>query len=91
MVLSEEGQHWTATTLLYVVFMFKITLKIATNAYHAISPESIDNSGHSMIYTFYHNSETLIVILACDIPNKRGYFALSFDRSVIVIKFVFKI
>ena len=41
-----------------------------------------------MIYTFYHSSETLIVMIACDIPNKRGYF--SFDRSVIVIKFKFK-
>ena len=40
-----------------------------------------------MIYTFYHNSETLIVMIACDIPNKRGYFSLSFDRSVIVMKF----
>ena len=39
-----------------------------------------------MIYTFHHNSETLIVIIACDIPNKRGYFSLSIDRSVIVIK-----
>ena len=40
-----------------------------------------------MIYTFYHNSETMIVMIACDIPNKRGYFSLSFDRSVIVITF----
>ena len=40
-----------------------------------------------MIYTFYHNSETLIVRIACDIPNKQGYFSLCVDRSVIVIKF----
>ena len=47
----------------------------------------IDNSGRSAIYTFYHNSETLIVMIAGDIPNERGYFSLSFDSSVIVIKF----
>ena len=40
-----------------------------------------------MIYTFHHKSETLVVMIACDIPNKRGYFFLSIDRSVIVIAF----
>ena len=33
-----------------------------------------------MIYTFHHDSETLIVMIACDISNKRGYFSLSVDR-----------
>ena len=36
-----------------------------------------------MIYTF----ETALVMITCDIPNKREYFSLSFDISVIVIKF----
>ena len=40
-----------------------------------------------MIYTFDHNSETALVMITCDIPNKREYFSLSFDISVIVIKF----
>ena len=40
-----------------------------------------------MIYTFDHNSKTVLVIITCDIPNKRGYFSLSFDRNVIAIKF----
>ena len=31
----------------------------------------IDNSGHSVIYTFDQKSETVLVIKACDIPNKR--------------------
>ena len=47
----------------------------------------IDNSGRSVIYTFDHNSETALVIITCDIPNKREYFSLSFDISVTVIKF----
>ena len=28
-----------------------------------------------------------MVMIACDIANKRGYFSLSFNRSVIVIQF----
>ena len=44
-----------------------------------------------MIYTFDHNSETVLVIITCDIPNKREYFSLSVDRSVIVIKFELRI
>ena len=40
-----------------------------------------------MIYTFDQNSDTLLVIITCDIPNKREYFSLFFDRSVIEIKF----
>ena len=40
-----------------------------------------------MICTFDHNSETVLVKITCDIPNKREYFSLSFDSSVIVIKF----
>ena len=47
----------------------------------------IDNSGRSVIYTFYHNSETTLAMITCDIPNKRGYFSSSFDRSVIEFKF----
>ena len=39
-----------------------------------------------MIYTFDHNFETVLVIITCDIPNKRIYFSLSFDISVIEIK-----
>ena len=31
----------------------------------------IDNSGRNVIYTFDHNSETALVIITCDIPNKR--------------------
>ena len=40
-----------------------------------------------MIYTFDHNSETVLVIITYNIPNKRGYFSVSFDSSFIVIKF----
>ena len=40
-----------------------------------------------MINTFDQNSETVLVIIAYDIPNKREYFTLSFDRSVVVIIF----
>ena len=40
-----------------------------------------------MIYTLDHNSETALVMITCYIPNKRVYFSLSFDRSVIVIRF----
>ena len=29
----------------------------------------------------------MLVTITCDIPNKRGYFSLSFDRTVIVFKF----
>ena len=47
----------------------------------------IDNSGRSVIYTLYHNSETALVTITCNIPNKRVSFSLSFDRSVIVIRF----
>ena len=47
----------------------------------------IDNSGRSVICTFDHNSETVLVKITCDIPNKRRYFSLSSDRNVIVIKF----
>ena len=47
----------------------------------------IDNSGRSVIYTFYHNNETVLVMITCDIPNKREYFSPSFDRSVVVIQF----
>ena len=47
----------------------------------------IDNSGRSVIYTFYHNSETASVMITCAIPNKRGYFSSSFDICVIVIEF----
>ena len=48
---------------------------------------TIDNSGRSVIYTFDHNSETVLVMITCDIPNKREYFSLSFDISVTVKKF----
>ena len=44
-------------------------------------------SKRSVSYTVDHNSETLLVVIKCDIPNKRGYFSLSSDRNVIVIKF----
>ena len=47
----------------------------------------IDNSGRSVISNFDHNSKTMLVIITCDIPNKREYFFLSFDRRVIAIKF----
>ena len=47
----------------------------------------IDNSGRSLIHTFNNNFETVLVIIMCDIPNKRTNFSLSFDRSVIEIKF----
>ena len=47
----------------------------------------IDNSGRSVIYTFDHNSETVLVIITYNIPNKREYFSLSFGSSFIVIKF----
>ena len=40
-----------------------------------------------MINTFDQNFETVLVIIAYDIPNKREYFSLSFDRSVVVIIF----
>ena len=40
-----------------------------------------------MIYTFDNNSENALVIITCDIPNKREYFSLSFDISVTMIKF----
>ena len=40
-----------------------------------------------MIYKFDHNSETMLFIITYDIPNKREYFSLSFDRRVIAIKF----
>ena len=40
-----------------------------------------------MINTFDHNSETVLVIITYGIPNKREYFSLSFDRSVVVIIF----
>ena len=36
----------------------------------------IDNSGCSVIYTFDHTSETPLVIITCDIPNKRGYLLI---------------
>ena len=39
-----------------------------------------------MIYTFDHNSMTLLVIITNDILNKIDYFSLSSDRSFIVIK-----
>ena len=29
----------------------------------------IDNSGRSVIYTFDHNSQTMLVTIVCDIPN----------------------
>ena len=35
----------------------------------------IDNSGRGVIYTFDHNSETVLVIITCYIPNKREYFS----------------
>ena len=47
----------------------------------------IDNSGRSVIYTFDHNSEAVLVMITCDIPDKREHFYLSSDRSVTVIKF----
>ena len=37
----------------------------------------IDNSGDSVIFTFDHNSETVLVIIACDIPNKRILIEMS--------------
>ena len=40
-----------------------------------------------MIYTLDHNSETALVMIKCYISNKRAYFSLSFDSSVIVIRF----
>ena len=40
-----------------------------------------------MIYTFDHNSQTVLVMIVCDITNKREYLSLSFDSSVIIIKF----
>ena len=40
-----------------------------------------------MIYTQDHTSETALVIITCNIPNKRGYFSASFDICVIVINF----
>ena len=40
-----------------------------------------------MIYTFDHNSEAMLVVITCDIPNKREYFSLSFDISVSMVKF----
>ena len=39
-----------------------------------------------MIYTFDHNSESVLVIITCDIPNERGYFSLYVDGSVLEIK-----
>ena len=36
---------------------------------------AVDNSGRSVIYTFDLNSETVLVIMTCDIPNERGYFS----------------
>ena len=47
----------------------------------------IDNSGRSVIYIFDHNFEIVLVIITCDIPNKRRYFSISFDISVIEIKY----
>ena len=47
----------------------------------------IDNSGRSVNYTIDHNLETMLVTIACDIPNKRWYFCLSFHIRVIVNKF----
>ena len=46
----------------------------------------IDNSGRSVIYTFDHKSETVLVIITCNIPTERLYFSLSFDISAIIVK-----
>ena len=46
----------------------------------------IDNSGRSVIYTFGHKSETVLVIITCNIPNKR-----SFDTSAITIIFALRV
>ena len=51
----------------------------------------IDNSGRSVIYTFDQNSGAVLGIITYDIPNKRLYFSLSFDISVIVINFDLRI
>ena len=40
-----------------------------------VSTLRIDNSGRSVIYTFDHNSETVLVII-CYIQNKREYLFL---------------
>ena len=46
----------------------------------------IDNSGRSVIYTFDHEPETVLIIITCNIPNKRLYFSLSIDVSAFIIK-----
>ena len=42
------------------------------------------NRQFCVIYTFDHDSETVLVIITCNIPNKRLYFSLSFDISAII-------
>ena len=53
-------------------------------------PLRIDNSGRSVIYTFDHKSETVLVLITCYIPNKRLYFSLSFGISAFIIKCDFR-
>ena len=49
-------------------------------------PLRIDNSGRSVIYTIDHESETVLIIITCNIANKRLYFSLSIDISAFIIK-----
>ena len=51
----------------------------------------IDNSGRSVIYTCDQNSGSVLGIVTYDILNKRLYFSVSFDISVIVINFDLRI
>ena len=44
----------------------------------------IDNSGHSVICAFDHSRKSLLVTITYDIPNKREYFSLSYDRSAVL-------
>ena len=69
----------------FVILGWGILTSPLNNIYHVIL--RIDNSGRSVIYNFDHDSETMLVIITCDIPNKREYFSLSFDRTGIAIKF----
>ena len=61
----------TETSCYFLSFIFYISL---------IKTLRIENSGRSAIYTFDNNSETVLVIITFDIPNKRDCYSSSFDR-----------
>ena len=59
------------TSFMSIVFFSLINFDLYDHYDDCCVPLRIDNSGRSVIYTFDHNSQTMLVTIVCDIPSYR--------------------